>query len=120
MPNTHAQWEKPLPETLDLFEKLVPKEAERRQMFGFPCAFVQGHMFMWVHQNRIALRLSEATRTRLVSSKQAAPVDPSGRRMREYVMLDHKIEQDRDKALALVEESFAYVAAQPPKEKKAR
>jgi hypothetical protein len=119
MPNAHAKWEKPSPETIALFEKLVPKEAERRQMFGFPCAFVNGHMFLWVHRNRITVRLPEAIRAQLITSKTAEPVDPSGRRMREYVMLDGEV-ANGDRGGSIVEEAFVFAASLPPKIKKPR
>ena len=117
MPNARTHWQKPTPETIALFNQLIPDDAgiERRKMFGFPCAFLQGNMFAWIHQNHIALRLPEPLRKTLIAQQQAQPVDPSGKRMREYVMLDETLACRQAEADALVNKSLEYVASLPPK-----
>lgn len=40
-------WKKPAPETIATFEAVLPgAPAERRMMFGYPAAFVNGNVFM--------------------------------------------------------------------------
>jgi TfoX/Sxy family transcriptional regulator of competence genes len=58
------------PQTLiDLFDRAVPRsrDIQRRRMFGYPAAFLDGHLFAGLHQEDFILRLPKrprAARTR--------------------------------------------------------
>jgi len=54
-------WRKSPPELIATFERVVPAGgAERRLMFGYPAAFVNGNMFAGLVEDRVVLRLDEA------------------------------------------------------------
>ena len=109
-------WEKPAAKLVERFDANLPKQAqvERRQMFGCPCAFVNGNMFAGLHQQDIVLRLPEPRREALIASGAARQFEPMGRVMREYVALDEA--SSRGAALTgLMREAFTFASALPPK-----
>lgn len=114
--DTHRQWIKPSPRTTALFEELtsVNPDVTQGKLFGAPMASINGNMFAWVHQDRIALRLPETLRRELAQNEEADPVDPSGKRMREYCMLTTSV-ADSPAARELALASFNYVLQLPPK-----
>ncbi len=94
--------------------------AERRQMFGCPCAFVGGQMFAGLFQEDMFLRLSEADRAEFMKLEGARPFEPmQGRRMREYVVVPPAFVHSAEQLGPWLERAFQYAAALPPKEKKA-
>lgn len=57
-------------------------------MFGYPCAFVAGKLFMGLHQDALILRLSDDDRPAFLRVKGAAIFEPMpGRPMRGYVVV---------------------------------
>ena len=63
-------------------------EIQQRKMFGYPAAFVNGHMFAGVFQASLFVRLEEKDRMELIQKEDATPFAPMpGRVMREYVVL---------------------------------
>ncbi|HKZ76785.1 MAG TPA: TfoX/Sxy family protein, partial [Pyrinomonadaceae bacterium] len=90
MPKFQAAPEK----IVSLFDKVVKTlpEAERRKMFGYPCAFVNGQMFVGILGDRLMLRLSDEDRARFLKLPEAKLFAPTpGRVMREYVELTQAI-----------------------------
>ena len=85
-----GKWRKAPESLVKLFGELVavlPPDAERRKMFGYPCVFVNGQLFTGVHQENIMIRLSEADREAFLALDGAARFEPMpGRPMREYVV----------------------------------
>jgi hypothetical protein len=88
-------------------------------MFGYPCAFLGGHMFCGLFQDHFILRLPEAERAKFLKEKGAAIFEPMpGRPMKEYVLVPPKL-LDSDAALQpWLRVSREYVAGLPPKAKK--
>jgi hypothetical protein len=67
------KFEKPGPEMLRLFDNVAPNPkpehgVERRKMFGYPCCFVNGNVFMGLHGKSMVLRLSEKDRQGLLEN----------------------------------------------------
>jgi len=82
-------WGKSSPELIALFESVAPDQrgVEARKMFGWPARFVNGNMFMGLHEETLIMRLSEADRTEFLKSKGASIFEPMpGRKMQEYVV----------------------------------
>ena len=63
------QWRKSPPALIEAFDAALPQDprAERRTMFGYPCAFVGGQMLAGLHQERLVVRLDERGRTELLA-----------------------------------------------------
>jgi TfoX/Sxy family transcriptional regulator of competence genes len=80
----------------ELLERIAPDapDVERRMMFGCPCRFVSGNMFMLLHDGRIVLRLPADERAELLAMPGAAPFGPGGRTMKEYVAVPPAMHSD--------------------------
>lgn len=101
----------------ELFASLIEGvDCEPRQMFGYPCAFVNGYMFTGVFGDAIFVRVDEQRREKLLATPDAALLDPmGGRPMRDFVQFSDAALEDEERLAALVKESFAYNKALPPK-----
>ncbi len=111
-------WRKSPPELIALFDKAVPRDRriERRQMFGYPAAFLNGHLFAGLHQESFILKLSPADRDQLIAERDATVFEPvPGRPMREFVALLESVLSEGGALATCIEQSIAYVAAKPPK-----
>lgn len=107
----------PSPDSLvSAWEAAFPKHpnAERRKMFGYPAGFVNGNMFGGLWQTFVAVRLPEDDRDECVA-EGAQPFEPTGRSMKEYVVLPDAIVRDRGKLRRWLELAFAYASELPPK-----
>jgi TfoX/Sxy family transcriptional regulator of competence genes len=111
-------WKKASPKTVVDFAAALPADprVERRQMFGFPCAFVNRNMFTGVHEDNIIVRLAAERRESALASGSGEIFAPmQGRVMREYLALAAS-ERVSAKALAQwLAEAFAFTATLPPK-----
>jgi TfoX/Sxy family transcriptional regulator of competence genes len=116
------KWERSSPELIARFDACLPKAAgvERRQMFGCPCAFVNGNMFTGVHEQRLIVRLPEKQRAALSKEPDAKPFVVMGRTMREYVAFERPLERTPREIGAWMKKALDYALALPPKSKKSR
>jgi hypothetical protein len=57
------KWRKTPEQLVNTFLAALPEDArvERRKMFGYPCAFVNGNMFTGLHQENLIIRLAEGS-----------------------------------------------------------
>ena len=100
---------------------MAPFDAERRTVFGCPVYFVNNNMLIGAHEDRIMLRLPDADQEKLfVAHPEAAPFEPMGRRMKEYVVLPDSLYNDEAVFEEWFRRAYAYVAALPPQERKGR
>lgn len=115
------KWRKSPPELVALFSSVVPEGPgiERRKMFGYPCAFVNGNMFTGLHQESMIIRLSETDRTEISDTHGATPFKPFGpdskMTMREYVALPPNIMADVKALGAWVMRAVDFTSSLPPK-----
>ena len=116
------KWEKSPADLVAHFDRICPHDpaVERRTMFGYPCAFINGNMVMGLFGSKMFVRLPEDERKALVDKQGASPLEPMpGRPMKEYVVIPPGI-LARDAALKrLVTRSLEYAKTLAPKEKKA-
>ena len=113
-------WKKSPEWLVDTFAGLVPDHprVERRKMFGYPCAFAQGNMFMGLHEDRLVLRLGDADRDRFREETGAGRFAPmEGREMKQYsVVPEALVRGRRDELDPWIECSLRYVLDEvPPK-----
>ena len=113
--------EQPSERVMSVFRSAAPggPEALERKMFGQPCAFVHGNMFMGVCEDLFWVRLGPAHRADAVAAG-AEPFSPLGRTMREYVTLPPSVLVDPDATRSWVDRAYAYACTLPPKEPKPR
>jgi TfoX/Sxy family transcriptional regulator of competence genes len=102
------------------FDHCLPIVAgvQRKAMFGYPCAFVNGHLFCGLHQDSIIVRLPEVRRDALVAEGASVFEPMPGRAMKEYVVAPAEIVADRERLRALLGEALAHASSLAPKAKK--
>jgi TfoX/Sxy family transcriptional regulator of competence genes len=113
-------WIKAPTSLVELFADSLPADAavERRRMFGYPAAFVQGNMFAGVFQDQVFARVSPADRAALeerYGSLLFAPM--AGRPMKDYLLAPDDIVAEEADLADLLAKAFAYTRTLPPKEK---
>jgi TfoX/Sxy family transcriptional regulator of competence genes len=117
------KWEKAPEDVMEAFGAALPDDAlvQRRKMFGFPCAFVNGNMFAGVHQRDVVVRLPEERRAELLASGAARQFEPMpGRPMREYLVVPDADLEDQAALGRWLDEAFRFTATMPAKEAKPR
>lgn len=115
-------WQKAPQAMIELFERIVPDDprAERRKMFGYPCCFVNGNMFMGLHEDKLVVRLPADARKEFLRMG-ASKFEPfPGRVMKEYVVPPKIMLADDASLRVVTDRALAYGASLPPKVKKAR
>lgn len=119
-------WRKSPQELIDLFDATLPADprVQRRKMFGYPAAFLNGHLFCGLHQEDMILKLAPQDREMLVAGYGARTFEPMpGRTMREYLVAPQSLLAQREKLTAWMRQSIDYVATLPeklPRPRKAR
>jgi TfoX/Sxy family transcriptional regulator of competence genes len=109
------------PQLVAMFESVVPymPGVVAKPMFGYSAYFVNGHMFMGLHQDDMIVRLSEADRKSALAIDGSRIFEPvPGRPMNEYVALAPQLLEDRDEVRAWVARAVAYGTALPGKSPK--
>jgi hypothetical protein len=117
-----ADWKKSPPELVEVFEAVFPgPPAVARQMFGYPAGFVNGNMFMGLHQHNMVLRLPDGPRAELLAMEGAATFEPmGGRPMKEYVVVPATLLASREALGPWVAKALDHGASLPPKAAKAK
>jgi TfoX/Sxy family transcriptional regulator of competence genes len=108
-------WRKSSQELVQAFDAALPQRAlvERRKMFGYPAAFVNGNMFAGLHQDDVLVRLPEAERQALLVSGGRKFEPMHGRVMKNYLLLP---EASDGPTLALwLRKAFDHTCALPAK-----
>ena len=115
-------WEKSSEDLVERFYAALPDDdgVERRKMFGYPCAFVNGNMFTGLHEQNLIVRLPEERREALFAEGAKVFAPMQGRVMKEYVALAPDVIAEPEALSARLAESFSFVSAMPVKKKKPR
>jgi len=110
-------WKKSPPGLVATFDAAIAGKpgVVRRQMFGYPCAFLNGNLLSGLFQDQMMVRLSEADRVKAVVEAGAKPFAPGGRPMREYVVLPPGIVADKRKLGVWLRRAVAHVETLPAK-----
>lgn len=114
-------WARSLQSLVDLFAAVLPDDPriERRKMFGYPAAFVNGNMFAGLFQDQMFARLAPEERALLEAAHGPLPFEPmAGRPMKDYTRLPDEVLEDESEATALMARAFRWSAALPAKIKK--
>lgn len=112
------KWEKSPQKLIDTFYDLMNTfpQADLRKMFGYPCAFYKGNMFVGLHEHRMVIRLNSQERDAALKQKIGDVFAPmEGRVMKEYITVSQEVISNRDLIQKLISQSFAYAKTLPPK-----
>jgi TfoX/Sxy family transcriptional regulator of competence genes len=114
-------WSKSPPALVALFDSLLPgPPVERRKMFGYPSAFVNGNLFMGLFQEDWVVRLGDRDREAL-AALGAGPFEPmAGRPMRGWVKLPREWLEDPAKLRPWIQKALKFGSGLPPKAAKAK
>jgi hypothetical protein len=113
-----TSWKKSPPDLVAAFDAFVAQRPELgpRKMFGYPAAFVGGHLTTALHEDRWIVRLPADARAELLAVEGAVPFEPMpGRPMKEYVVLPPSVSGDPAAVAGWVDRAIAFVRTLPPK-----
>jgi len=110
-------WKKTSRELVAAFDTAVPTSpaVTRRPMFGYASAFVNGNMFAGTFQDTIVVRLTVTDRAALLKLKGAAPFEPMGHAMKEYVVIPASLVSKPKELGAWIERGHRYALTLPAK-----
>jgi TfoX/Sxy family transcriptional regulator of competence genes len=111
-------WQKSPAALIARFDGMVPDDprVERRKMFGYPAAFVNGRLFAGLHQSDLVLKLPAADRALLQAHGHARAFEPlPGRAMGDFVALRGDALPGPEVMNAWMTRALDHVAALPPK-----
>jgi hypothetical protein len=108
--------ERPNAETIAYYDAAVPSDprAIKGQMFGHPCAFVNGNMFFGTFHQTVVVRIGTERAAELAKGKVRIFEPMPGRAWKEYVQLDAG-SMPRAKLAALAGEALDWTEKLPPK-----
>ena len=90
-------------------------------MFGYPAGFVDGNVFMGLHQDHMVLRLPPEPRRELLAMEGAAAFEPMpGRPMAEYVAVPPSLLAHPPSLERWVHAALEYGASLSPKAPRAK
>lgn len=109
-------FEKSPPDLIALFRAVCPAEpVTSRPMFGYPCAFLAGNMFLGLFEDALWVRLDEAGRAELTALGGTPFAPMKGRPMKEYVVVPAAWHGDPERVRPWVDRALAYAATLTPK-----
>jgi len=116
----------PVPnDMIRLFEKAIESVpgAQVRKMFGYPAAFVNGHMIAGLYDDYMVVRLPKDDLDAFFKLANTRTFEPMpGRPMREYGVVPPSLLKSESELVAWLGKAFDYaksLPAKPPKKKKA-
>jgi hypothetical protein len=110
------------PELVERFGEVLDRhpEAERRQMFGYPAAFVAGNMATGLFADKWMVRLPD-DEIAPAKARGASDFEPMpGRPMKAFVVIPERDVADDTKIVEWVARGLAHAASMPAKEPKTR
>jgi TfoX N-terminal domain len=120
----HSSWKKSDPALVERFHAALPDHpaAERKQMFGYPACFVNGHFFTGLHEDRFVIRLPGDIRAGFAELADAPTFDPmgTGKGMKDWYEIPAEVASDDGRLADLLAAAVEEVAKLPPKEPKPR
>jgi TfoX/Sxy family transcriptional regulator of competence genes len=117
------KWRKAPESLIRRFDEVLPDDpaVQRRSMFGYPCAFINGNMFCGLYQESFIVRLPDDERARFLTRPGATVFEPMpGRPMKQYVVVPPNVLADDTAIRGSLRNSVDYVSSLPKKEKKAK
>lgn len=112
--------ERPNAATIAAYNLAIPAypRAVKGQMFGHPCAFVNGNMFFGTFAQTVVARVGEARTASLSAAQEAVVFIPMpGRPWKEYIQL-HPTVVSAERLAAYALEALEHTAGMPPKVEK--
>lgn len=113
-------WKKSPDWLVERFTQVVPTGIEKRQMFGYPAAFVQGNMAFGLFEDHLVMRVGEQDLHDL-RNQGATPFEPmAGRPMKGWVTVPDAVTKQEGELKRWVLRALTYAASMPAKGGKPR
>jgi len=115
------EWKKSSPQLIALFEEIAPRgdAIVQKKMFGWPCCFLDGNLFLGLHRENIIFRLSAGDLEKFLHLEGAAEFEPMpGRKMKGYGILSDPLTRDRKALSHWIRRSIDFARSLPSKEPK--
>jgi TfoX/Sxy family transcriptional regulator of competence genes len=117
-----VDFSKPDPANVDRFNRALPNDplVERKKMFGFPAAFVNGNFFVGLHGQKVVARLPGGIKEQLPELAASPIFDPmeTGKGMKDWWEVPQAITEDERRLASFFAAALERVALLPPKEAK--
>ena len=116
------KFEKSSPELVARFSAVLDRNAApditRRQMFGYPCAWINGNMLSGLFAQDWWVHVSEPEREALLAIPGAHPLEVMpGRAMGRYVVMPAEVVADDRQLDGWLAKAVAFTRSLPPKKK---
>jgi TfoX/Sxy family transcriptional regulator of competence genes len=113
-------WKKSPDWLVERFTAVVPPGIEKRQMFGYPAAFVQGNMAFGLFEDHLVMRVGEPDLLDL-RNQGATPFEPmAGRPMKGWVTVPDAVTKKESELKRWVLRALTFAASMPAKGGKPR
>jgi TfoX/Sxy family transcriptional regulator of competence genes len=111
------EWKKSPPGLVTAFERAAPKDPKvvRKSMFGYPALFLNGNMFAFTFQDRVAARLAKADLEKAIESGTRSFEPMPGRPMREYIQIPPSDVTKPAVLASWIERAYRHAKTLPPK-----
>ena len=122
MPRETPKFEKSSPELVSRFNAALDRhpapDVTRRQMFGYPCAWIGGNMTTGLFADDWWVNVDDADRDALLAMPGGRPFEVMpGRAMGRYVVLPPAVLADERQVDAWLDRAIAFTRTLPPKKK---
>jgi hypothetical protein len=122
MPRAMPKFEKSAPELVARFSAVLDRNAApditRRQMFGYPCAWINGNMLSGLFAQDWWVNVAEPDREALLAMPGGHPFEVMpGRAMGRYVVMPPDVVADDRQVDAWLAKAVAFTRSLPPKKK---
>ncbi len=122
MPREMPKFEKSTPELVARFSAVLDRNAApditRRQMFGYPCAWINGNMLSGLFAQDWWVNVAEPDRETLLAMPGAHQFEVMpGRAMGRYVVMPPDVVADDRQVDAWLAKAVAFTRGLPPKKK---
>lgn len=120
MPREVPRFEKSSPELVSRFNATLDRhqapDITRRQMFGYPCAWIGGNMMSGLFAQDWWVTVSDADREALLAMPGGHPLEVMpGRAMGRYVVMPGDVVGDDAELDAWIDRAVAFTRTLPPK-----
>jgi TfoX/Sxy family transcriptional regulator of competence genes len=113
-------WKKAPQWLVEKFSAVVPPGIERRAMFGYPAAFVQGNMAFGLFEEHLVMRVAEPDLLDLRNQGATAFEPMAGRPMKGWVTVPDAVVKDEVELKRWVLRALTFAAGLPAKGGSAR
>ena len=81
------------------------------KMYGHPAYYVGGKLFASLFMQGVCIKVPVSLKEELLKKKDIEPFEPMGRKMREWILINHNNSEDYKNDKEIFDESIKFVAS---------